>query len=286
MTVTEQVDALRAMAISPIRRLVVPAGPRDGHHDAGPDGDRRPPRHPGRPAHRRRRAQHDASGLPHEHLAAAPISDIFSGLGKTVFFGLEIAAIGCYNGLQVQGGAASVGQATTRTVVLASICVLISDFFLTKLFLAHLMSAARTGSGLRPTVRHAPAPTAGRDDRRVPTNVWKTLLGPRRPGRRQSQDPPGRSALRARAVGNRQERHPPPHQRPDAAGRRRRARVRRVDRRPLRGGALPGAAPGRHALPGRRAVRLDERRAERGAFPSRSTRTRRPRRSPRSSPRS
>ena len=64
------------------------------------------------------------------------ISDIFSGLGKTVFFGLEIAAIGCYNGLQAQGGAASVGQATTRTVVLASICVLISDFFLTKLFLA------------------------------------------------------------------------------------------------------------------------------------------------------
>jgi phospholipid/cholesterol/gamma-HCH transport system permease protein len=53
-----------------------------------------------------------------------------------VFFGLEIAAIGSFNGLQVQGGAASVGRATTRTVVLASICILISDFFLTKLFLA------------------------------------------------------------------------------------------------------------------------------------------------------
>ena len=55
---------------------------------------------------------------------------------KTVFFGLEIAAIGSYNGLQVSGGAASVGKATTRTVVLASISILISDFFLTKLFLA------------------------------------------------------------------------------------------------------------------------------------------------------
>ena len=64
------------------------------------------------------------------------ISDIVSGLAKTFFFGLEIAAIGCYNGLQVEGGAASVGQATTRTVVLASISILISDFFLTKLFLA------------------------------------------------------------------------------------------------------------------------------------------------------
>ena len=57
--------------------------------------------------------------------------DAAAGLGCP-----EIAAIGCYNGLQAQGGAASVGQATTRTVVLASICVLISDFFLTKLFLA------------------------------------------------------------------------------------------------------------------------------------------------------
>ena len=33
------------------------------------------------------------------------ISDICSGLGKTFFFGLEIAAIGCYNGLHVEGGA-------------------------------------------------------------------------------------------------------------------------------------------------------------------------------------
>ena len=64
------------------------------------------------------------------------ISDICSGLGKTFFFGFEIAAIGCYNGLQVEGGAAAVGTATTRTVVFASICVLVSDFFLTKLFLA------------------------------------------------------------------------------------------------------------------------------------------------------
>ena len=64
------------------------------------------------------------------------ISDIMSGLSKTFFFGFEIAIVGCYNGLQVEGGAAAVGRATTRTVVLASICVLISDFFLTKLFLA------------------------------------------------------------------------------------------------------------------------------------------------------
>jgi phospholipid/cholesterol/gamma-HCH transport system permease protein len=64
------------------------------------------------------------------------ISDIMSGLSKTFFFGFEIALIGCWNGLKVEGGSASVGQATTRTVVFASISVLVSDFFLTKLFLA------------------------------------------------------------------------------------------------------------------------------------------------------
>jgi phospholipid/cholesterol/gamma-HCH transport system permease protein len=38
--------------------------------------------------------------------------------------------------LRTEGGAAAVGISTTRTVVFASICVLISDFFLTKLFLS------------------------------------------------------------------------------------------------------------------------------------------------------
>jgi phospholipid/cholesterol/gamma-HCH transport system permease protein len=64
------------------------------------------------------------------------ISDIASGIGKSFFFAMEIALIGCYNGLNVRGGAASVGISTTRTVVAASISVLVSDFFLTKLFLA------------------------------------------------------------------------------------------------------------------------------------------------------
>jgi phospholipid/cholesterol/gamma-HCH transport system permease protein len=35
----------------------------------------------------------------------------------------------------VTGGADGVGRATTRTVVAASITVLVSDFFLTKLFM-------------------------------------------------------------------------------------------------------------------------------------------------------
>jgi phospholipid/cholesterol/gamma-HCH transport system permease protein len=136
MTVTEQVDALRSMAISPVRRLVVPRliatifmmpvltaiadllGILGGLCIAILE------------------LQMTAQDYITSIWQQLVISDILSGLAKTVFFGLEIAAIGCYNGLRVEGGAASVGRATTRTVVLASICVLVSDFFLTKLFLA------------------------------------------------------------------------------------------------------------------------------------------------------
>ena len=60
--------------------------------------------------------------------------DVLSGLGKTVFFAYFIAIIACYNGLNARGGADGVGRATTNTVVGASISILISDYFLTKLF--------------------------------------------------------------------------------------------------------------------------------------------------------
>jgi phospholipid/cholesterol/gamma-HCH transport system permease protein len=136
MTVTEQVDALRSMAVSPIRRLVLPRvlavvimlpiltaladvlGIFGGLFIAVVELRMTPP---------------DYLNSIWNHLA---IQDITSGIAKTFFFGLLVAIIGCYNGLQVTGGATSVGQATTRTVVFASISILISDFFLTKLFLA------------------------------------------------------------------------------------------------------------------------------------------------------
>ncbi len=61
--------------------------------------------------------------------------DLFSGLGKSFFFAFSIAMIACYNGLQAERGADGVGRATTKTVVMSSITILVSDFFLTKLFL-------------------------------------------------------------------------------------------------------------------------------------------------------
>lgn len=136
MAVTEQVDALRAMAVSPVKRLVTPRliaivvmlplltaladllGILGGLAIAVWE------------------LQMTASFYFNSIWNQLKIADITSGLGKTVFFAFEIALIGCYNGLTVQGGAAAVGRATTRTVVVASISILVSDFFLTKLFLA------------------------------------------------------------------------------------------------------------------------------------------------------
>lgn len=134
MKVTEQIDALRAMAVDPVKKLVVPKlvatlimlpaltilG--------------------------------DALGILGGLLVAviqlkvAPafylndvfdaltLADVFSGVGKTFFFAYFIAIIGCYNGLTSKGGADGVGRATTNTVVLSSILVLVSDTLLTKLF--------------------------------------------------------------------------------------------------------------------------------------------------------
>jgi len=63
------------------------------------------------------------------------LSDLAMGLVKPLFFGLIIASIGCHVGLRTVGGAEGVGVAAKRSVVLASIFILISDFFLTKVFL-------------------------------------------------------------------------------------------------------------------------------------------------------
>ena len=59
--------------------------------------------------------------------------DLFSGLLKTIVFGWLIAMVACSTALQTTGGTVGVGRATTRTVVAASIGVLVTDFFLTQL---------------------------------------------------------------------------------------------------------------------------------------------------------
>jgi phospholipid/cholesterol/gamma-HCH transport system permease protein len=61
------------------------------------------------------------------------ISDMISGLVKSVGFGGIIALMGCYNGFMATGGAEGVGTATTRAVVLASVLILISDYVMATL---------------------------------------------------------------------------------------------------------------------------------------------------------
>ena len=59
------------------------------------------------------------------------LSDIYHGLTKAAVFGLILSLIGCYKGFNTRGGAEGVGKATTEAVVLASISILVSDYFLT-----------------------------------------------------------------------------------------------------------------------------------------------------------
>jgi phospholipid/cholesterol/gamma-HCH transport system permease protein len=58
--------------------------------------------------------------------------DILEGLLKASIFGVMIAVVGCWQGLGARGGAEGVGRATTKTVVVASIAILILNFFLSK----------------------------------------------------------------------------------------------------------------------------------------------------------
>ncbi len=66
-------------------------------------------------------------------------NDFVQGLIKPLFFGAIIAITGCFYGLNTTGGTEGVGLATTRTVVTASITILIIDYFLTQILLSVLV---------------------------------------------------------------------------------------------------------------------------------------------------
>ena len=60
-------------------------------------------------------------------------ADIRGGLIKACFFGLILAWVGSYKGYNTRGGARGVGISTTQSVVLSSVMILISNYFLTKM---------------------------------------------------------------------------------------------------------------------------------------------------------
>jgi phospholipid/cholesterol/gamma-HCH transport system permease protein len=63
------------------------------------------------------------------------IRDFLTGLVKSLVFGLIVTLVGCYNGLATEGGTEGLGRSTTATVVQVAMGVIVSDFFLTKLLL-------------------------------------------------------------------------------------------------------------------------------------------------------
>ena len=134
MKVSEQVDALRSMGISPIQYLVVP----------------------------RVLASilvmpmltfcANLSGIIGGGMVASSLnvswgtylssvrqlldpdgSDITRGLFKTVVFGILIVLVGCREGLDTEGGAVGVGNSTTRSVVISIILIFIANYFLSYL---------------------------------------------------------------------------------------------------------------------------------------------------------
>jgi phospholipid/cholesterol/gamma-HCH transport system permease protein len=66
---------------------------------------------------------------------ALRFGDVFMGLTKPVIFGFIIASVGCYYGMSARGGTQGVGRATTQAVVSASVLIVVSDFFITKLLM-------------------------------------------------------------------------------------------------------------------------------------------------------
>jgi phospholipid/cholesterol/gamma-HCH transport system permease protein len=136
MAVTEQIDAVRVLGADPVRKLVVPRvlaallvlplmscmavvlGVVAGGAVAALDPDTR------------------MASFINAAVRTTTLPDLFSGITKTVFFAFNIAIVACFQGMDARGGTVGVGQATTKTVVISSVITLVSDFFLTKLFLA------------------------------------------------------------------------------------------------------------------------------------------------------
>ena len=58
------------------------------------------------------------------------MSDLIAGLVKTVFFGAVTSLLGCHIGFRTEGGAEGVGLSTIRSFVLSAAMILILDYFL------------------------------------------------------------------------------------------------------------------------------------------------------------
>ncbi len=67
---------------------------------------------------------------------ALTFEDVAQGLLKPFLFAVIVALVGCYYGLTTRGGTEGVGRSTTQAVVVASVLILVVDFFVTKFLIA------------------------------------------------------------------------------------------------------------------------------------------------------
>lgn len=134
MKVTEEIDALETMAISPIRFLVTPKflamivmlpcltiwANAMGILGGSLFGV----------------AQADFTFVRYMQasLDSLLLRDIMTGLVKSVMFGITITAVGCQEGLATGAGAEQIGRSTTRAVVMSIFLVVLVDLVFTGLF--------------------------------------------------------------------------------------------------------------------------------------------------------
>lgn len=134
MVVTQQIDAIRALGSSPIKKIVIPrvlaclialpilvaianiVGNAGGLIIGATE------------------LRLDPNFYLLKVMGTSSIQDYLAGFMKTFFFAIFIAIPSCYFGLNVKNGTKEVGIATTKAVVVSSILILIGDFFLSKLF--------------------------------------------------------------------------------------------------------------------------------------------------------
>ncbi|HVK73118.1 MAG TPA: ABC transporter permease [Kofleriaceae bacterium] len=141
MRISEQIDALESMAVNPIQFLVLPRvvagalmGPiltllffvigMIGAYFVAVIGE----------------GVDHGQWVLHTRDILEPL-DVVQGLLKSIVFGALVVLIGCYQGYNATGGGRGVGLGTTRAVVIGSVMVLVTDYFLARILLGVLEPA-------------------------------------------------------------------------------------------------------------------------------------------------
>jgi phospholipid/cholesterol/gamma-HCH transport system permease protein len=135
MSVTHQIDAIRALGTNPIRVLVVPRvlasivslpllsmlsafmGILGGLTIANIEFNM------------------TVGFYVNKVLSTIKLSDVFGSMAKCAFFGLIISILACYRGFETKDGTKGVGYSAKWVVVRTSIIILVSDFFLSKILI-------------------------------------------------------------------------------------------------------------------------------------------------------